>query len=233
MNKKINPPKKSKGDYAHSLIKATAGAVPVAGSFLSEFVETIITPPYTKRQNEWMQEVANKMEELQEKVTSFKTESLKENDLFLDAMIIATKSAIATSSRDKRQQLLNAVQNVALNNENQNLIVNSIFLNLIDKFTDAHIVICKILESPNQFRATRGEFDTKETYRELINKALTHLDKDIVNIIVKELYDTRLIILGPLDIDNLPPLMQEGVPQITDLGRKFLEFISKPNLDAQ
>lgn len=233
MNKKINPPKKSKGDYAHSLIKATAGAVPVAGSFLSEFVETIITPPYTKRQNEWMQEVANKMEELQEKVTSFKTESLKENDLFLDAMIIATKSAIATSSRDKRQQLLNAVQNVALNNENQNLIVNSIFLNLIDKFTDAHIVICKILESPNQFRATRGEFDTKETYRELINKILTDIDKNIVDIIVKELFDNGLITISTPGLDNVPPFMQEGMSRITTFGKSFLNFIAEPSLDSQ
>lgn len=233
MNKKINPPKKSKGDYAHSILKAAAGTVPLVGSFLSEFVETIITPPYTKRQNEWMKDVANTFEELQKSVDPFKVESLKESDVFLDAMISATKSAIATGSKEKREWLLNALQNVALSNNDQNLVANSIFLNFIDKFTDAHIVICKILESPSLFRAPRGDFETKETYRELISKKLTHIDKDLINSIAKELYDNRLITISAPDLDNLPPLWQEGMPQITDLGKRFLEFIAKPSIDKQ
>jgi hypothetical protein len=231
MDKKINLPKRSKGDYAHSLLKVAAGTVPVAGSFLAEFVETVIEPPYRKRKEEWMREVANRIKELEEKVASFKRDSLKDNDGFLDAMISATKTALATSSKDKREQLLNALQNVVLNH-NAGKITNTIFLNLIDKFTDAHVIICKILEVPNSFRAVRGEYDTKETYRELINKKLSDIDKNVIDIITKELHDNGLITISASGLDNPPPLAEEGMTRLTSLGKRLLTFIQKPNLHS-
>lgn len=229
MTKKIDPPSKTTGDFIHAAINASAGAVPIAGSFLSEIFLNVIVPPYEKRKEEWMKDVANRIEEIDMKVNSFKPENLKDNDNFLDAMISATKAAIATSSIDKRAQLLNALQNVALT-KNNDKITNMIFLNFIDKFTDAHMCICRIMEIPNDFRLPRGQFDTKETYRELINKKLPEIDNDIINIIVKELHDSGLITIDASRLDSHPPFMEEGTPQLSELGKQFLQFITKPDL---
>jgi hypothetical protein len=102
---------------------------------------------------------------------------------------------------------------------------------MIDKYTDAHIIICKILEDPNNFRYARGQYDTKETYRELISKKLDTVDKSIINIIVKELYDNGLIKINTQVLDERPSFMNEGAPQLTDLGQQFFRFIQKPDFN--
>ena len=229
MDKKNNLPKQVQGDYVHSILKSAAGAVPVAGSFLSELFLNVINPPYEKRKEEWMQAVADSIEELQAKITTFEASTLKDNNDFLDAMLVATKAAIATSSKDKHEQLVNALQNVALS-MNTDRVTNVIFLNFIDRFTDMHICICRILEAPNKFRDVRGEFDTKETYRELINKQLPNMEADIIDIIVKELLDSGLINIGVPGLDNRPELRQEGRSCLTNLGSRFLQFITKSSL---
>lgn len=228
MNKKTKSPSKSTGDYIHSAVNASLGAVPIVGSFLSEFFLNVIAPPYEKRKEEWMTNVANIIEDLTLQ-TAFKIDDLKENEGFLDAVLIATKAAIATSSVEKQNNLLNALQNIALH-KNQDKVKSTIFLNFIDRFTAAHIVICSILANPNDFRSPRGEFDTKETYRELVNKNLHNIDDQVINVIVKELYDNGLITISSSGLDNAPPFMDEGMSRLTEFGKQFMAFITKPNL---
>lgn len=225
MNNKTKFPSKSTNDYIHSVVKSSPGAVPIAGSFLLEFFHNVIA----KREEEWMTNVANKIEEISSQIKTFKIGDLKENEEFLDAVIMATKAAIATSSVEKQNNLLNALQNIALH-KNQEKVKNTIFLNFIDRFTDAHIVICSILANPNDFRSPRREFDTKETYRELINKTILGIDAQVINVIVKELYDNGLITISSPDLDNFPPFMDEGCSRLTKFGNQFLIFITKPNL---
>lgn len=229
MDKKDKSPNKSSGDYIHSIVNASLGAVPIAGTFLSELFLNVIMPPYEKRKEEWMINVANRIEELDLQIAGFKIDDLKENEVFLDAVLVATKAAIATSSREKQDGLLNALQNIALQ-KNQDEVKNLIFLNFIEQFTDAHIAICSILEMPNNFRDLRGEFDTKETCRELIKKKLSNIDDQVINVIVKDLYDNGLITISIPGLDNAPSFMQEDRSHLTEFGKQFLIFITKPSL---
>jgi hypothetical protein len=224
MTNEITPPKKTKGDYVYDVAKAAVGTIPVAGSLLSGFIETVIVPPYQKKNEEFMQSIVDSIEEIQSKIDGFNVNDLKDNATFQDAMFITTKSAMATSSDIKRKCLLNALQNIALN-KSPNQITSAIFLNFIDRFNEGHIRICRILEAPNDYRIVKGEYETKETYRELINKTLPDIGSAEVNIIVRELHDNELISLNADRIDDLPQLFKEGESKLTRFGKQFIDFI--------
>jgi hypothetical protein len=98
MTNKITPPKKTKGDYVYDIAKAVAGTVPMAGSLLAGFIETIVIPPYQKKNEEYMSAVVDCIEELKLKVENFNIDDLKNNTKFQDAMLITAKAAMATSS---------------------------------------------------------------------------------------------------------------------------------------
>jgi len=225
MGKDIKQPRKSTGDYIHTLIKATAGSIPIVGNFASELFLNLVISPYEKRQEQWISEVTSMLTDLNMK-HSFNTDSLHHNHEFLDAVISTTKSALATRSLEKRKQLLIALQNIALGTNNDE-ITNKIFLNLLDKFDDAHMHIITILNTPNIFREPRGEFAVKESYRKLIIKKLPNAEREAIDILTKELLDNKLITMDlPAGLDSVPDIGQEGRSFLTPFGQKFLLFIT-------
>lgn len=53
-------------DVAHSLAKGGLGAIPVVGSLAAEIFGLVVTPPLEKRRAEWMNEIAEKLKELED-----------------------------------------------------------------------------------------------------------------------------------------------------------------------
>ena len=78
---KLQVPKKTKGDAAHAIAKAGLSAIPVIGGPAAELFQNVIQPPLEKRRIEWMQQVGEKLQELEE--NGLKMEDLKENEEFI------------------------------------------------------------------------------------------------------------------------------------------------------
>jgi hypothetical protein len=57
-------------------------AIPVVGGAAKELFNTVIAPPLAKRQAEWMESIAERLEMLEKQVAGFKIESLSTNSLF-------------------------------------------------------------------------------------------------------------------------------------------------------
>jgi len=227
MVNKLNPPKKSNDDFIHSLIEATVGSAPAVGSFLSKFFVSVIAPPYEKRTKEWMGAVACKIQEIESSVERFNIENLQNNEQFLDAIYTTTRTAIATSSNIKKDKLLYALQNIALNNS-PDMVSSAIFLNFIERFNEAHIIVCNIFESPNDCRKNRSIYEVKETPMELLIEVL-HLPNYLIDQIVKELYDSGLITINKDKLGERPsdPMLEEN-SFLTEFGKQFISFIKKP-----
>lgn len=230
MNKddQLNTPKNDINDYLHSLMKGVAGLTPIIGPFLTEIMDIIIIPQYRKRTEEWMDEVGEKLQEIQSNSQSFTIEKLKENEEFFDAFLFTYKSAMSTQSKLKKKKLLSALLNIALKKSN-NQIANNIFLNLINNFNEAHLVICGIFKNPNSVREKTGALAIKETPRELIRKILPDLDDSIIDVIIKDLHDNGLIIISVDKLDEKHPFMQLPTTYLSNLGEQFIEFMKEPN----
>ena len=97
--KKIEVPKQSKGDVAHSLTKAGLSVIPVVGGPAVELFQLLIQPPLEKRRTEWMADVGEKLRELE--VKGLKLEDLQKNEEFVSAVMYASHVALRTHKAEK------------------------------------------------------------------------------------------------------------------------------------
>ncbi|UUZ63272.1 hypothetical protein LP417_27235 [Polaromonas sp. P1-6] len=93
----IEVPESSKGDVAHALAKAGLSAVPFVGGPAVELFQLLVQPPLERRRQQWMQQVGEKLLELEAKGLSL--EKLQGNEQFVSAAMQASAAAIRTHKK--------------------------------------------------------------------------------------------------------------------------------------
>lgn len=140
-------PESSRGDTAHTLVRAGISAIPVLGGPAAELFNHVIQPPLEKRRIEWMNSVAERISRL-ENENGLYIESLKDNDEFISAVMYASTLAIRTHNESKLNALKNAISNIAQGRAPDETL-QQIYLNLVDSLTELHLRILKVFQSPN------------------------------------------------------------------------------------
>ncbi len=223
-------PRKSAGDVAHALVKAGISAIPIAGAPAAEIFALIVTPPYERRRDEWIQSVGNGLKELAEKVEGFKIEELSQNETFITTVTHASQAAIRNHQKEKLDALRNAVLNAALPNPPQEDL-QLMFLNFIDSFMPWHLAILKFFDNPKEWGQRHGI--TYQSYgmgspSTILEKSFTELNgkRDLYDLFVKDLFSR-----GLMSTDSLHTSMSESgmfASRTTDMGKQFLKFITSP-----
>jgi hypothetical protein len=88
------PPKKNAGDIVHGLVKAGISAIPIAGAPAAEIFALVVTPPYERRRDKWIESIGNGLKKLAETVEGFKIEELSQNEAFITTITHASQAAI-------------------------------------------------------------------------------------------------------------------------------------------
>lgn len=222
-----NPNKTTKGDIAHSIAKGGIGAIPLIGSLASELFGLLVTPPLENRRAKWMNDVAEKLKELESK-GEIDFEKLKNNEKFLDVMLQTTSLALKTSEKEKIDALRNALLNTA-KGESPDITKSQIFLNQIDRFTTWHIKILKLIDCPSDWfkKANRnppsymmGSISSmiKDAYPELKGQ------DDLIDIIWSDLESVGFHRTGSVKTT----MSADGVlaDRTTTMGQEFINYIS-------
>ncbi|GAB4372782.1 MAG: hypothetical protein Kow0042_16260 [Calditrichia bacterium] len=215
----LQPPKKTKGDAAHAIAKAGLSAIPVIGGPAAELFQNLIQPPLEKRRVEWMQEVGEKLRELEE--SGLNIEKLQENEEFISAFMHASQIALRTHQNEKLQALRNAILNVAKGQAPEEALQN-VFLNLIDSFTELHLRILKLFQNPEPPpNLSMGSLSNvlEHNIPELRGR------RELYDQIWKDLYSRGLV-----NTDGLHVTMTGhglGQKRTTGIGDKFLQFIEE------
>jgi len=219
---------KSSGDIMLCLTKGTLGAIPLLGAAASEIFGLIVTPPLEKRRIEWMNEVAEKLKELEDTNRINLTE-LANNEKFVDVVVQATTFALRTSQNEKKEAFKSAILNTAIGCSLDETITN-IFLNQLDRFTVWHIKILQILNSPIDARLDKSELGyyaydiilvrfIAYTYQELRCRSKS----DLIRLICLDLKRA-----GFCDVDGEDSVavdINRRRKMTTELGDKFLDYI--------
>lgn len=222
-------PRATKGDTAHSVIKASLGAVPCVGSLLAESFDKVITPPLTKRIQKWREDIGATVTAL-ETTFSIPLEKLQENDVFIDAVLEASQIAIRTSSQRKHEALRNTVLNAALPTSPDESL-QKVFLSFIDTFTDWHLKFMEVFYEPKDYLSRHGKILSATmtgSISTLIYDAFPDLKgKDsFCELILSDLYTNKLISIdkfhGNMSIDGVL------TKRTTGIGDLFLNFIKEP-----
>jgi hypothetical protein len=224
----INETDKTTGkDIAHSLVKGGLGAIPVIGSLAAEVFGLLVTPPLNKRRAEWMNEVAQKLKDLEIK-KDINFEELQNNDQFIDVVLQATTYALKTSENEKIKAFQNAIMNTAVG-DTPGETISQIFLNQLDSFTVWHIKILKFIDDPRMwFQKTKktppsfmmGSLSNVlfEAYPELKDQ------NDMVGVIWNDLKTAGFHATGDLNTIMTEDGALSG--KTTSLGKKFLDYIT-------
>ena len=217
-----NRPKRKASDVAHTLVKAGLSAVPMVGSTANELLSLVISPSLEKRRDKWIESIAEALKVLEEQISGFKIENLCENELFISTVMKALQVAMRNHQKEKLDALNNAVLNSALPNAPEE-DMQFMFLNFVDTFTPQHLFLL-------QFFSKVPNIHNPKKRMELIDKELRKFipdwtsNKEFFSQVVQELSSSGLVNVGKKEIEGL---IISSHP-ITDLGKKFLEFVTSP-----
>lgn len=217
---KLETPKPSKGDAAHALIKAGLSAIPIVGSPAAELFQHVIQPPLEKRRGEWMEQVGKKLQELEE--NGLNLEDLQQNEEFVSAVMHASQIALRTHQKAKRDALRNAVLNIATGQAPVEALQN-VFLNLVDSFTELHLQILKVFQSPPPPpNMTMGGLSRVLEF----NIPELRGNRELYDQLWKDLYTRGLVNTDGLHVTMSGRGLSEK--RTTGIGDAFLKFIEEP-----
>jgi hypothetical protein len=148
-------PEPTGADAALGISRAALATIPVVGGSVTEVLSMVLAPAVARRRDVWLKELADALDDLEQKVDGFSIENLGQDETFVSAVIEATRSAVSTHKDEKRDALRNALLNIALHrgpDEDQ----QQIFLRYIDELTVWHIRMLELFRDPPKYLAARG-----------------------------------------------------------------------------
>jgi hypothetical protein len=226
------PPKsKSAGDIAHEVAKAVVSSIPVAGGPLQILFENVFSAPIEKRKRAWLEQLAEVVTKVQERVEGLTPEKLAANEAFITVAMQASQVAIRNHRQEKIQALRNAVLNSALPNPPQE-DEQMIFLRLIDQLTPWHLRVLALFDNPVEWMGRNGiGYPGWSTggVSTVIEYCFPDLcgQRDTYEQIVRDLQAEGLFNQGQfLHITMTGHGMVES--RTTDRGKRFMRFITAP-----
>lgn len=155
----LTPPQSSTADEVADtgkrLVRAAAGAVPVAGPLLAEIADKLIRLPLERRRAAWERDVAAALEEVLARRTDLDMDALGRDESFVTTVHRATDIAMRTHLEAKREALRNAVVNAALPSappeERQ-----AEFLRFVEILTPTQLRLLRLFDDPRAFFQSHG-----------------------------------------------------------------------------
>lgn len=223
-------PEPTEADVIHSAARAILAAVPGVGSTITELLSVVLAPAVARRRDEWLKELAEAFDQLETKVDGLKLDNLVSDEIFVSAVIKATRAAAATHDRAKREYLRNAIVNIALKREASEEF-QQIFINAIDIFTAAHVRVLNVLWTGVNRLMGKGLWSQSsnrqiQNYGQAIGALYPELNGqgDLLGYIITDLRNWGMTPLG----GPSTPFPVGGNQAITNMGIRFLQFVLNP-----
>jgi hypothetical protein len=226
------PPKgKSTGDIAREAGRAATSLVPVVGGPLQVVFENLFGSPLEKRRQAWLEQLAEVLSEVENRVDGLTPEKLATNEAFVTVAMQASQIAVRNHQEAKLEALRNAVLNAALPrppHEDEQMI----FLRLIDQLTPWHLRLLAVLDNPAAWMQRNGVMNPDwgmGGVSHVIEHCLPDLrgQRDVYEQIVRDLQGEGLMGQGQfLNVTMTGTGIMES--RTTARGKRFISFITAP-----
>ena len=212
------------------IAKAVMNSNPITG-FVQTIYDEYASRQWQQRREKWEEVFEEKLKDIQNDVDFIKINSIPN---FAQILANATQGAMSDIEEDKVGLYANTVINSIKNEDIDNTKIH-IFLNILRKYTLAHIETLMYFNNPVKYFSfikkhnihgailyhISGERFSKES------KNVTYEQREIEHIIIKELTE-ELLIYPTNHIDKV--ILNWGrlsAPITTQLGQEFLQFIAE------
>ncbi len=226
---KYKVPSKTIVDHAHTAVRTGLGCLPHVGSAAVELFQAVIAPPLERRRNEWMDQVADGLKNLEERKI-LTLDQLSGNEVFINVMLHATQVALKNFQKEKLDALRNAVLNsarpISIHDARQQM-----FVNFIDEMTVYHLRFLTFFAAPKYWFEVNNKtlpdimMGGRSTF---LTAAFPELgnDREFYDQVGKELYRRGLINTENFHATQTVSGLCESC--VTGLGQQFLNFIQSP-----
>lgn len=226
------PPSKSTGrQIAETGVEAGLSAVPLVGGPAAVVLKAALSRAYDRRTEDWLASLAEEVNRLSGRVDGLSVEQMSEDPVFVDAVVNATRAALASHNHEKLAALRNGVLH-SLDNDAPSADEQARFFRLVDEFTAAHLRLLMFLDNP-QGVFDRNGISPPDLYAgprsAMLEAALPEFAdrSDWYELLFGDIRNASLV-NGELTA------MQTGRsllnPITTPLGKRFLAFIADPEL---
>lgn len=222
------PEEKSKKRKAVEVASEGAvGAVPFVGSLLAATLSAHFSATQENRTRAWMEEMAEVVQTLVDRVEDLEVEDLAENPVFYDTAVAAARIASVTSAAEKHQALQNALFNVGTG-DGLDADKRAIFLRYLDELTPSHIALLRLADNPPRWFEAHDQPWPGGGLLGVVKTAFPAWanDESFIDTLAADLSSRGLT-------DDLPMrvMMTENgakAQRTKSKGREFMEFISGP-----
>jgi hypothetical protein len=224
------PPRKSSArEVTEHVVEGAAGMVPFAGGGLAVAFAYAMGYAYKKRMQNWFDQVAEKLNEHEERLGGLSFEGLADDEAFVDSLVTATRAAQATSSQEKLDALRNGLVN-SLAPDAPLLDERLRFFRLIEQFTPAHLRLLAFLDDPGSFFETAGiprpNLIGGAKAALLAELPEFALPGDWLGLCFGDLSAASLVVIRSLGAMQTGPSLYDSVT--SELGKRFLAFVRDP-----
>jgi len=192
-----------KEDIMKATIKGAIGAIPIAGSFLSEYLGLAFDNVAEARRNEWMDLVNDRLKKLEK--LGHTMEELSKNEYFYTSIQLATQGAMKAHQKEKREMFANAIYNGFFKTDTLG-DKELFYFSLLDRYTLTHIELLRCYSNAY--------------YSNNIAERKKRIFNDFSNGIEKQLLSDGLLTTALFTI-------------ITKSGERFLNFIKTPEEETK
>ena len=132
------------GDFLHTTLKVAIGAFPIIGPAAAEFFGLLVSAPYSRRQQEYLELQLARLSD--SAAADLTIEEFQKHEAFISTITAAARMAVATHEREKIDSLCNAVTNVACGNPLGDH-EHGYFMGLIDALTVQHLLLLRCMHA--------------------------------------------------------------------------------------
>lgn len=222
------PGKGTGREIVERVAEAALGSVPLVGNALAVTFVTALGWRLEERREKWFNELAEGLEELRARISDLDLESLTGNDLFIDAVVTATRTVERAHQAEKIQALRNAVLN-SVSPDAPDADTQAIMFDLIDRFTPSHLRLATLWDDPPAWFTSHGiaqpqaAFATSRTVTVEAGLPEMRGRKDFYLLVASELANAGMLSASLVGMVQPPSLMSRLT---TDFGRRFVRFIT-------
>lgn len=223
-------------DIAYIAGSSITSNIPIGG----EVFNLIFTDPATKRRDDWIESLENRIITLENKYPNI-IETIKTSQLAISATFYACSMALKTTNKEKLEAFQNIILNVALKPNYEEYKIQ-MFLSIIDSFTEWHIRLLQYFSDPKEAVLRHNPNFKLSSLRRILTMApfweiypKSKSNSSYLTVIMNDLHNKGLINVDGkyllLSYDRNDTLLKFGYPyrtQTTDFGNELLSFIRNP-----
>ena len=218
----------AQSEARHKTLKIVSGLVPV-GATLYELFTAIVTPLHEQRREEWMREVAMRLDKL-EKEGVVNLEDLSQNEEFNTIITRATLLALQTHQKEKKNAFKNIVTETALHITADDLDFDEmhVMLTILERLSSLHIYLLTMMDNLRE-RAQKAGIEVNDKPIDLKAGIVFRLDdtlkdkKDMVNLCWVDLISNGLVLQNSQRGGN--DIEYASNPRLSPIGKKLLLLI--------